>query len=190
MDLSDIFGGPPEIRPAKTKAPPAPKETAQAVEAESDESLRAKAQEAADAHDAASAAEAKFRSREAELQQGVDEALAPLLVALKLARERRTEAIKALDASMEGKNVTKIPMGDRPHIKVKITKGSKKSITKKWLVDAKGVAVKTLDTVLAGESEFKTGEEVAAEIWKIVPIGKGKRSVVIPDRYDDEPDPG
>ena len=77
---------------------------------------------------------------------------------------------------MKKEKITKIPMSDRPDIKVKTTPGKKKPITLTWLKDPEGIVVKTY-----GEAAPKT-------IWDGAPRTDPKTTVEVPDRYEDEPE--
>jgi hypothetical protein len=182
MDLNDLFDAPDTKKPITTA------DVAKALDSGLSDDLARKAQAAAQAHDALAAAQAALDEEKDVIQKEMAPRLAPLIGAVAAARTARTETLTALGEAMEADKITTIPMTDRPDIKVKVSKGRKKSISKKWLTDAEGPPIKTFDQVLAGDSGFKTGREVAEEIWKVVPTGKDTQEVVVPDRYEDEPD--
>lgn len=169
---------------------PAAKPPAEPVSGDLEVDVRDRARQAAKAHDALSAAKAAYDQRRSRLQKKMDEELESLKAQVVEARTREAEAREALHKAMAADKVTRIPMKDRPDIHVKKRKGAKKGITKGWLVDAEGVAVKSYNKALAGEPEFASGEEFAKKIWDSQPKSEDTSEVIIPDPYEDEPDHG
>lgn len=131
--------------------------------------------EATKASDAARAAKAALDYEKGELTAKLDKKIAPLKEAWKTAETARKEAEEALLRVMQAEKVSKIPMDDRPEIKIKVTPGKKKPITRKWLADPEGVVVKTF------------GAKAPGVIWDAVPKSDGKTEVVVPPPYEDEP---
>lgn len=192
MDLNDIFDNPivrlkpsaprhahvdlaksPGVTPESTKPI-----TTNALDGDLPVNVADVVKAAAAAHDAASEAKAAYDAERCRLQEKMDDSLSVLAEASKAAQELKRETCKALDAVMEAERITNIPMTDRPDVKVKVTKGRKGRITKKWLCDADGPVTKAY------------GADAGAKIWASVPNDKDKREVIIPDRYEDEPDHG
>ena len=182
MDLMDIFDD------VAAKKPEAEKVEPKAEDANLETSVADRAAVAAEAHDSYIAAKAAYDDKSDELRATAEGSLATLYKALRLAGEAEKEAVTALDRAMEKAGITNIPMTDRPDVKVKITKGGKSGITRKWLMDPEGVAIKTLDTAMKGEEPKTTATEVAKKIWDSQPKSADKKKVIIPDRYEDEPD--
>jgi hypothetical protein len=189
MDLNDIFDKPivrlkpsaPRHTPvdlAKTPKTPNPPKTSGALDGDLPVKVADVVKAAAAAHDAASEAKAAYDAERCRLQEKMDDSLTALAEASKLAQETSRETRKALEAVMEAEGITNIPMTDRPDVKVKVTKGRKGRITKKWLCDTDGPVAKAY------------GAKAGPKIWASVPNEKDKREVIIPDRYEDEPDHG
>jgi hypothetical protein len=180
MDLLDIFDdGAPKAAKAEDVAAspkvakrdnPPPPGVSREVAGELPDHLVTGAQAAASAHDDAAAADAIFRVAEERLRKQLALDLAELKARRLEALETLSESLDGLLSNMDKANVSRIPMTDRPDIVVKTTAGKRKSITKKWLVET-------------------YGNEEAKKIWDAVPTGEPKREVIIPDRYDDEPEP-
>ena len=164
MDLLDIFGD-----AGKDKPKIASGKVAESVADGLPDHLVTGAQAAAVAHDDAASASARYSEAEARLRKQMEGELADLKANRATAFEKLSEALFDLLSNMDKADVTKIPMADRPDIVVKISPGRRKSITKKWLVEA-------------------YGNEEAKKIWDSVPTGDAKREVIVPDRYEDEPD--
>ena len=128
------------------------------------------AEKAAEAHDAAVAAHATYKAEADRLAAEVKNKLAALAELRDTTADALKESLATLLTTMDENDVTKIPMQDRPDIVVKVTPGRRKSITKKWLVET-------------------YGNEEAKKIWDAVPTSDPKREVVVPNRYEDEPEP-
>ncbi len=181
MDLTDLFDGPKAKNPETS-----PQETSGGLS----EDLTARVKTAVEAHDVAKAAQASFDNERARLEQELEDKLGSEAAKWKVAREASKEALDALAVAMKKEKITQIPLTDRPDIKIKVTKGRKKSVTRTWLVDPKEIVVKSFDAALKGEKPFANGVEAAKKIWAGVPSGESKSEVIIPSRYEDEPDHG
>jgi hypothetical protein len=165
MDLLDIFDA--------EKPKPQPIDAVAVSEAVSDDlcvTLDEQALAAASAYDAADAANVAFKNEAARIQSEAD-------LRLKSLADKRDETKKILDetltglmAAMDKDGITKIPMKDRPDIFIKVFPGRKKPITKKWLIET-------------------YGDEQAKKVWDAVPKLPEKRGVIVPARYEDEPEP-
>jgi len=135
------------------------------------ESLLQKARSAAQAHDSAEEIKTAYDNERDRIQKEVEERLADLKSRHDQAQEILDESVESLKEEMEESGITKIPMIDRPDIVLKNIPGRKKPITKKWLIGT-------------------YGSETAKQIWDAVPNYPDKQKVVVPDRYQDEPDLG
>jgi len=169
------------------------------------EPLARQAELAARTHDLLAAAAAALESEEERIRAEAAPRLSSLKTGLLEAQAAHEESLRALEDLMSKHEITTIPMVDRPSITLKVTKGKKGNVTKKWLTDEKNVTVRTYDTVLRRLRDaeeklaergaaipdeplpFGSGKDAANGIWDAVPTGKDKRSVVIPDPYEDEP---
>lgn len=138
--------------------------------------VRQAAQNAAQAADDVAEAKAALDYEKGIQRAKLDKLLDPLEKSLKAARDACTEASSHLMKVMKAEKITKIPMDDRPEISIKVTPGRKGSITLKWLSDPEGVVVK------------KYGPLAPKTIWDAVPRTQPKADVVIPPRYEDEPE--
>lgn len=137
--------------------------------------LRDAARSAADAADAESAAKAALDLRRGELQAKMDVELTWLKEAHKAAATTLHEAEGRLKTLMEVEKISRIPMDDRPDIRLKVVPGTKRDITKTWLSEPEGVVVKTY------------GPDAPKVIWDAVPRSDPRTDVIIPARYEDEP---
>lgn len=165
-----------------------PDEEGEPEDGDLDVDIATRATQAAQAHDAYAAAKAAYDVERSELQKEMDGKLAKLKETMVAAREAEAEARAALGAAMKKDKITTIPMTDRPNIKIKVKKGSKKGITRGWLVDPENVAVKAYEEALKGEPTIKTGKEFATKIWDSQPKSEDSETVTVPDAYEDEPD--
>jgi len=153
-----------------------------------DVDIATRARAAAQAHDAYAEAKSTYNDERSRLQKKMDEELLKLRLAMTSAGEAEAEALKALEIAMEKDGITTIPMTDRPDIKTKVSKGSKKGITRNWLVDPENIAVKAYDEALAGEPTIMSGKDFAGKLWDAQPKSEGNKTIIIPDAYEDEPD--
>ena len=186
-DLLDIFGGgaepplPSATAPkplVKTTEPSQPEPTPVAGQffgSSLSEDVQKAARAAANAADAEATAKAALDVERGEIQAKVDQKLEPLNKALRDAREARKEAEDFLMKVMTAEKITKIPMDDRPEIKIKVTPGRKKPVTRKWLAEPEGVVVKTYGAAAPGI------------IWEAIPRTDPTTTVIVPARYEDEP---
>ena len=173
MDLLDIFEKPePELSAAdlaaaigETFATAIPKDVVLP------DHLVQQASAAARAHDSAVAVKVAYDNELDRLQKEVSAKLGALQEQHTRAQEILRETIEGLETAMDAEQVSRIPMEDRPDIVLKTTPGRKKQVTKTWLIDT-------------------YGSEEAKKIWDAVPKHPDKRKVVVPDRYQDEPDVG
>lgn len=163
---------PPSHEPQPPKPEPRPRAFGHGL---SDETVQA-ARAAAEAVDAETAARAALDARKDVLQAKLEQELADLSKAYNDAKIKRSEAEALLLKVMGVEKITRIPMDDRPDIQIKVTPGKKQNITKTWLDDPEGVVVKTY------------GPAAPDVIWNAVPKGKPKTDVIVPAKYDDEPD--
>lgn len=128
------------------------------------------------ASDEARATKAALDAQKEEIAATLERKLAPLTKSYKDAQERLKEAEQVLLKVMQAEKISKIPLDDRPEIKIKVTPGRKLSVTRKWLADPEGVVVKTY------------GPSAPGVIWDAVPRSEERTEVVIPPPYEDEPD--
>ena len=163
-------------------------EESEAQDGDLDVDIATRAKLAAQAHDAFAASKAAYDVAKARIQLEVDAKLADLRENMSSAREAEAETLEALRTAMEKGGITTIPMTDRPDIKLKVRKGTKKGITRGWLVDPENVAVKAYEEALAGTPTIKTGKEFAGKVWDAQPKSEDSHTVTIPDVYEDEPE--
>ena len=216
MELDDLFEL-PKVRlkgasPKKTAPEPAGPTTSKKIaealddepkpqdEADLDVDIATRAKTAAAAHDAYAAAKAAYDMERDRLRDEAEEKLAKLKEAMVGAKVTRDEAVGSLGAAMKKDKITTIPMTDRPDIRIKPIKGSKKGITRKWLVDPENVVVKAYDAARRGQDSFeeddgsvfvvpKSGKDFAVKVWNEQPKSEDTETVIVPDPYEDEPDP-
>lgn len=186
--LLDVFDTTPDPKPSSLPSTPPPSVERAATPSEApkpagpifghglSDDTRQAAQTAADAVDAEAATKAALDVKRDVLQAKMEQELLDLEKAYKDAKTRRIEAEAVLMKVMGIEKITKIPMDDRPDIQIKTIPGRKKNITKSWLDDPEGVVVKTYG---AGAPDV---------IWGAVPKDPSRTEVIVPSKYDDEPD--
>ena len=86
------------------------------------------------------------------------------------AKEGYLAARDTLEELMGEGNISEIPMSDRDPIYIKVVRGTKKSVSKKWLCSEEGL-----------------GKQGGAALWGRVPKHADYKKLVIPDRFDDQP---
>lgn len=170
-EASSLVTPPPSATPRLSASRPPASAFGHDHSPELDAAVKAAARTA----DAARAAKAALDQSSSDLMADLNKRLEPLKAALNVAEKLRKESEIALLRVMEIEKVSKIPMDDRPEIKIKITPGGKKPITKTWLSDPEGVVVKTY------------GPGAPSVIWDAVPSKEAKTEVLIPPPYEDEP---
>ena len=166
MGLVDIFG-----QEGKTQGPVDPRAHVAATVGAQDDTpfdLAGKASSVAEAADRAAEASLRYKARREELLRGIESQLAPLKSSLDQTSKSYDTAKQELMDQMNAAGLTKLPMLGRDPIRIRTSKGRKKSITKKWLT-----------------SEF--GTQTGDSIWDRVPTGPDSRDLVVPSPYDDQP---
>jgi len=105
----------------------------------------------------------RYESERAKLLAEVDEKLAYLRELYEAAQKEFRVAEDNLLQAMKDADISEIPLSDRAPIKKKITKGAKKSCTKKHL-------------------ETTLGKSKANEVWEKLGRNPDKTTVIIPSR--------
>jgi hypothetical protein len=185
--IADLLKDEPEDCPYGSPDEPKP-EAGKPEDPDLGDDIATRAKAAALAHDAFRAAKTAHDDERSKLQKETDTKLATLRQNMASAQEVASEATQALSVAMGKEKITAIPMTDRPDIKIKVKKGSKKGITRGWLVEPENIAVKAYEEALAGEPTFKTGKDFAGKLWDSQPKSEDSQTVTIPDAYEDEPD--
>lgn len=158
MDLFDIF----------TSAEKAARPKDIRTKSDGPRTIEEQARDAAAAFDDTMDKETRYKLEYDRRMAEVESQLAGLKRDYDAARAASEAAAEDLLKAMDAAGITSIPMADRKSIEIKVTAGRKKNITKKWLTD-----------------EF--GSQQANSIWDKVPTGPDKRDLVIPPRFQDEP---
>lgn len=176
--LMDVFDDKPEPEKAPASAPTAApsRPTPSYYGPDLPEAVSSAVSQALKAADEARATKAALDAQKEEIKATLDRKLAPLNKSYKDAQERLKEAEGVLLKAMQAEKISKIPLEDRPEIKIKVTPGRKLSITRKWLADPEGIVVKTY------------GPSAPGVIWDAVPRSEERTEVVIPPPYEDEPE--
>ena len=157
-DLTDIFDEEPQAASLSIEA---------ALEQASSPVAQA-AQAACAAKDRATRAALLYKNRHEELKKQMDAALFELRSEMEESQLALETASQELLGLMDVEKLDEVNVTDRGPIRVNVTKGSKKSITKGFLLE-------------------ELGKQQGESLWKKVPRNPDKRRLVIPDPYEDEP---
>ncbi len=164
MDITDIFDDEPKPGDKPAPKPELPADVVNTAD------LRSKAKEVADLHDAAAAKSQSYAASRQERIAVIDAELAHLHAEADEAAVKLDEARADLQKAMEEAGVNTISMPDRTPVKLKISPGRRKPISKKLLAEV-------------------YGKEKAQTVWEETEIkGPDKTTLVIPDPFEDEPD--
>ena len=119
MSLADIF--------SELQTSPVPDE------------LELEAEKVADLFDELEGRRLELSVAQKKLQDEIRVKLLGLVEACEVAEKNYAEHCAKMMETMKTKGVDEIPLKDRPPIYIKVVKGSKKSITKKWLCSSDGL---------------------------------------------------
>lgn len=164
MDLADIF----DSRSLDNIVELNREVTKRLDDADGNDDLSRSAQAVAEAFDESEQKKRIYEMHRDRLMEAVELELETFKTDWKKSKEISDALCLELIEKMESADIDKIPMADRKPIRLKITVGRKRQITKKWLIES-------------------YGKQKADSIWEKVPNYPDKKEIIVPTRFDDEP---